>query len=139
MTRTKRGSVSASDVRRMGGQPLDLVVRRDYADYARHRTAHGATLDALYDALRQPGDSVTVRLPERETRALVASCEAGGRPNTAAAFLAALDRALRPADQMDPLEHLQMLADLGELEPADMELLRGAMARRDQANGKGLF
>lgn len=120
----------------MGGQPLDLLVRRDWADYARHRTAHGATLDALYAALRQPGDSVTVRLSESDTRALVAACEAGGRTGTAEAFAAALERALKPAELTDPLEHLQMLADLGELEPDELEMLRGAMGKRDSG---GLF
>lgn len=132
MTRTRRKPLTAADARRMGGQPLGLLVRRDWADYARHQTAHGATLDALYAALREPGDSVTVRLSESDTRALVAACEAGGRTRTAEAIRAAVKAATAPAEKFDAMAHLESLVAEGVLEADEVEAFK-------RINGGGLF
>lgn len=119
----------------MGGQPLDLLIRRDWADYARHQTTHGATLDALYAALREPGDSVTVRLSESDTRALVAACEAGGRTGTAEAIRDAVKAANEPPKPFDPVAHMEKLAADGILTPEELDDWRASRERKQEAGG----
>jgi hypothetical protein len=135
MTR-KRQSVTAADVRRMGGQPLDLVLARTWLDYAVHH-ASGGTLDALCVARRVAGDPVAVRLSEAAAGALAKACEAAGRVNTAAAIRAAVKVALEPPKEFSPLEHLESLAAEGALDADEVAELRRIMGG-PKAKG-GLF
>jgi hypothetical protein len=136
MTRTRRQNPTAADVRRMGGQPLDLVVSRTWLDYAVHH-ASGGTLDALCVARRVAGDPVAVRLSEAAAVALAKACEAAGRKNTAAAIRAAVKAALEPPKVVTPAEHLESLAAEGALEPDEREALRRIMG--GPAGKAGLF
>lgn len=136
MTRTRRQNPTASDVRRIGNAPLDLVIDRTWIDYAVHH-ATGGTLDALYAARRAAGDPLAFRLGERDAKALAQACEAAGRVNTAAAIRAAVKAALEPPKVVTPLEHLESLAAEGALEPDELEQLRRIMG--GPAGKAGLF
>ena len=133
MARTRHATYRKT--RRAGGGPVNLLVLRTWADYAVHCTSHGETLDALYDARKQPDDVLTVRLSETAAEALIEACERRRRVRTAEAFREALKIALTPPEEVAPMDHLRMLAELGELEPEELEMLRGAMG--DER--KGLF